>query len=428
MSRLALNAHARTLWQTLSLQDFEDQLRAVTGCDLDGVSVAQALPKALGLGVKSAYQFACFLLSGAAGQAMSDSGPWWAKAIHDFWPGGTETDLHRALHQSFARQPDVRLPLLTLDAEPDLLQLHGVDTCQFDGNGVLSQSDCLVVPLSEVSAQPFANVALGNSALNQIGWQCRKADTLRVFSGQWADIATMLHAEVPSLFPDHPHAVSLNPVLARYLLAIHGSAPVERGVTKPLQFLDCRQTHLMAQFEAQPGCFVIGGIRAQWGWSVGPNPCFELLVKPDLVIREIDLCREKAMDIEGCECLVSWRIAQDTVIDQPMHVQLPVGGLAVGQPLTTCKVTVPVHVRVSAVSRVGGPIPVGVESPCGEVQLHLMAQIQPESQQMTVSWCLSHEELNMLWRVRRPLCGDTLGETLLADSAELQSWSSDVDG
>lgn len=426
MSKLVVSPDVAEQWRELCLTDFEGRLQALS--DLVVPNIAHAQQQAHGVGVTSAYEFACFLLSGPRDASAKDSTPWWAKAIHLFWPAGQETDLHRTLHDAFARQVDVCLPVLAVDPQPDLLQKYGVELCQFNDADFLTQGDCVQVPLTSGSAQPFAHLSPPEEPLSAVLWQCRNEDTNTQFSGPWNEIVSALHAQLRPLFPDDPREVALNPKLGRYSLAIHGSASACRGAFKYIEMMDGRSHQLSAQVDEALGGFVLGDLQAHWGWHFKEGATFELLVRPRLLIPDLDLCREHPLDLEGSECFVTWRIDREIHIDQPLHIKLPLGALAMGQALVSCEVAVPVVARLNAVSRVGGPVPMSIDPHCGALQFKLTAMIDPVSRRLTITWRLSQDDLHLNWTVRKPLCGDSMGTVLLAAARDLQHWSSEAHG
>lgn len=426
MSPLVVSPDVAEQWRELCLSDFECRLLALSGLTVP--NIAHALDLAHGVGVTSAYEFACFLLSGARDASKCGSTPWWVDAIHIFWPAGKETDLHQMLHDAFARQADVCLPLLTLDPQPDLLQKHGIGLCQFNSADFLTQGDCVQVPLTSMSAQPFAHLSPLGEPWKAALLQCRNETTGTYFSGLWNEIASALHVQLGSLFPDDPRVVALNPQLGRYSLALHGSTCASRGAFKYIELMDARLHQLSAQVDEASNGFVSGDVQAQWGWHFKKSASFELLLKPRLLIREVELCRERPLDLEGSECFVSWRIDREIHVDQPLRIELPLGALAMGQALVSCEVTVPVVARLSAVSRVGGPVPMLIDPHCGDLLFNLMAMIDPASRRLTIAWRLSQEDLHLRWTVRKPLCGDSTGTLLLAAAQDLQNWSSETHG
>lgn len=426
MSPLTVSPDIAVQWRELCLIDFECRLQVLSGRAVQNITHAQK--QAESVGVKSAYEFACFLLSGACDASASGSTPWWVKAIHIFWPAGIETDLHRMLHDAFARQADVCLPLLTLDPQPDLLQKHGIGLCQFNSADFLTKGDCVQVPLTSVSAQPFAHLSPLEEPLSAALWQCRNEATNTHFSGPWNEIASALHLQLGSLFPEDPREVSLNPLLGRYSLAIQGSASASGGAFKYIELMDGRLHQLSAQVDEASNGFVSGDVQAQWGWTFKKGATFELLLKPRLVIRELDLCRERPLDLEGSECFVTWRIEREIHIDQPLRIELPLGALAMDQSLVSCEVAVPVLARLSAVSRVGGSVPMSIDPHCGDLQFNLTAMIDPASRRLRIAWRLLQADLHLRWSVRKPLCGDSTGTLLLAAAQDLQNWSSETHG
>jgi len=125
---------------------------------------------------------------------------------------------------------------------------------------------------------------------------------------------------------------------------------------------------------------------------------------------------------EGCLVHLGISLPHDFRMNLSLESDFPMGQLPLGSPLLIRQQDIPLHVQLSSAICVGKPVMNRVNPIVGHLSIRLVACIDPETRQLSLTLHLSHSQLVCEWQAVDALLGCTSGAWCLLPDSPIHTW------